>query len=280
MDNEIKHDEVSRLPKSKQSPNDKVVTDTQYAESGPGWDVDDPFLQRTAKGDYRNTSGEKRPKDNDDAKPRDRWQSKSDYGRNSCSPTKYRNDGVGNYNYTYSSNHRRSRSRESARSFVRPANRRPETRSPPKRVDERSNAGRYDYITKRNRSPSTENHPTPIVKDVPPVKNTMKSSSNTQDEKSSKESYVTKTEFKAVMSLLFRSNRNYNNLLQMFVNEIAQRQLINKAVGGRDNSSTTSSNNQSSSRDVKETSINEMLLKSEREDEAFNTLFEETKTGL
>jgi hypothetical protein len=60
--------------------------------------------------------------------------------------------------------------------------------------------------------------------------------------------------------MLFKCNRNYNNLLHMFVNDIAQRNMINSAVGGRDNSRTTYSSNQSSSRDVKELTVAEMLL--------------------
>jgi len=72
-------------------------------------------------------------------------------------------------------------------------------------------------------------------------------------------------------------NRNYNNLLEMFVNESAQRNMINTAIGGRDKGSDTYQSNQSSSRNVKELSVDEMLLKSETDDEVFNTLFAETK---
>ena len=66
----------------------------------------------------------------------------------------------------------------------------------------------------------------------------------------------------------------------MFVNDIAQRNMINSAVGGRDNSRTTYSSIQSSSRDVKELTVAEMLLKSERDDEVFNTIFGETKKEI
>jgi hypothetical protein len=59
---------------------------------------------------------------------------------------------------------------------VRPGPRKHESRSPPKRIDDRSNAGRYDYITKRNRSPSLDSYPAFGARSVPPEKRTMKSS--------------------------------------------------------------------------------------------------------
>lgn len=255
-----------------------VKDKSQLAEPGPGWGFDKQIPSKIGKSDSKTPGGEM-VKDGASDDHRERRQSQANDDRYSRSPTRNRHDSSCNSSYNYSSYNRRSRSRESARSFVRPGPRKHESRSPPKRTDDRSNTGRYDYITKRNRSPSLDSYPALGARSAPPEKRTMKSSSNTQEDTSNNDAYVTKTEFKSVMQMLFKCNRNYNNLLHMFVNDIAQRNMINSAVGGRDNNRTTYSSNQSSSREVKELTVAEMLLKSERDDEVFNTIFGDTKKG-
>jgi len=109
---------------------------------------------------------------------------------------------------------------------VRAPYRNQQSRSPPRHAGEKSNSGRYDYITKNRRSLSHDSNRSYNVNRASSSKNTGHTASTLHDDKS----FVTKTEFKSVLSLLQKLNKNYNNLLQMFINEIAQRNMINKAV--------------------------------------------------
>ena len=103
----------------------------------------------------------------------------------------------------------------------------------------------------------------------------VKGSSNIKEENPINENYVGRAEFKSVMSLVFKLNRNYNNLLQMFVNDIAQRNMINRAVGGKDYGSIECESDQSNSRGSKDQAINDMLAKSEKDEKTFEQLYAE-----
>jgi len=89
-------------------------------------------------------------------------------------------------------------------------------------------------------------------------------------------SFVTKTECKSVLSLLQKLNKNYNNLLQMFVNDIAQRNMINKAMD-RDYGDTDRLSSSSNSKQTKQSTIADLLARSERESASFETMFENTR---
>jgi len=87
-------------------------------------------------------------------------------------------------------------------------------------------------------------------------KTTSQATNTLHDDKS----FVTKTEFKSVLSLLQKLNKNYNNLLQMFVNEIAQRNMINKAMD-RDYGETERLRSSSNLKQTKQSTIADMLAR-------------------
>jgi len=78
------------------------------------------------------------------------------------------------------------------------------------------------------------------------------------------------------LSLLQKLNKNYNNLLQMFINKIAQRNMINKAVK-RDYGDTKRFCSSSSSKSMKQPTIADMLAKIERNSASFENLLADTQ---
>jgi len=111
-------------------------------------------------------------------------------------------------------------------------------------------------------------------------------SSRPSEESNDKDKYVLRSEYKASLTYNNKLNRNYKALLQMFVNEIANKILMRQALLSENTvptfkniiENTNQSSNQSASTTIKKPLIADLISKSAKQDKSFEELLSDTHT--
>jgi len=238
-----KNDENVTNPTIRKSPPAK---EQKLGESAAGWVHDATRSSRFSK--TVNTGiEEKNQTSTEFKKPNERKQSFDHHARGTHSPANDRYDKSRSIQHEQYSGNRRSRSRESTLSKQYNSNQ--YSKTPPRYKDERINTGRYDNISSNRRSPDRSNMGRfdNSVKNRRSLSNDSEKSHQHQKggpepqrssygkrysgrEDYDKDKYVLRSEYKGTLAYINKLNRNYNGLLQMFVNEIANKNLMRNTL--------------------------------------------------